>query len=535
LDKEELLANTFLRDFKEVEGMARLYNKWAGEGAVFHYLSNSPWQLYPSLSAFLDEKNFPAGSFHLQSFRLKDSSIFNLFTSPETSKPPRIKKILQKYPQRKFILVGDSGEKDPEIYAKIAREHPNQIKHIFIRDLRPEESDESRYISLFEGIPEDKWTLFTDAGRLMEFNIQQSVKVEEQALIDDRSKDCIVLLHGMARSRFSMYLMEKYLQEKGYRTINEGYPSTKKSIKELAGEELATAVKSCRNKGAERVHLVTHSLGGIITRQYLQSHDLPKGSRIVMLAPPNKGSELADKLKGLDAYKWLNGPAGQELGTGPDSIPNSLKPVDVEIGIIAGDSSLNPFYSAMIPGPDDGKVSVERAQLEEMKDFIIMPSSHSFIMNSSDVMKQTLHFLEKGTFDHSGGAERGNSKEIKTFKSDGCSLFPDGTFKEKNLWCNCCYNHDIAYWRGGTKKERKIADQALRDCVEEKTGNKTLADLMYAGVRAGGSSIFPAWYRWGYGWPYGRGNKAITAEEEKSVKKRLKELSSKKGDYVCSE
>lgn len=363
----------------------------------------------------------------------------------------------------------------------------------------------------------------------------QIKKGEEQTLIDDHSKECVVLLHGMARSRFSMYLMEKYLQEKGYRTINEGYPSTKKSIKELAGEEVTAAVKNCRKGGAEKIHFVTHSLGGIITRQYLQSHDLPKGSRIVMLAPPNKGSELADKLKGLDAYKWLNGPAGQELGTGPDGTPISLKPVDVEIGIIAGDSSLNPFFSYMIPGLDDGKVSVERAKLEGMKDFIVMPSSHSFIMNSSDVMKQTLHFLEKGTFDHSDATERKKSKEIKPFESDGCSLFPDGTVKDQNLWCHCCYNHDIAYWRGGTREERKIADQTLRNCVEEKTGNKALADLMYTGVRAGGSSIFPAWYRWGYGWPYGRGNKAITVEEEQSVQKRLKELSRKKGDYVCND
>jgi phosphatidate phosphatase APP1 len=534
LDKEELLANTFLREFKEVEGMARLYDKWAGEGAVFHYLSNSPWQLYPSLSAFLDEKKFPRGSVHLQSFRLKDRSVFNLSTSPKASKPPRIKKILQMYPHRKFVLVGDSGEKDPEIYAKIAKEHPRQINHVLIRNLRSEEGEEDRYINLFEGIPEDKWTLFTNSDDLMEFNIQQSAEEEKQPLIDNRSKECVVLLHGMARSRFSMYLMEKYLQEKGYRTINEGYPSTKKSIKELAGEEVTAAAKSCRKGGAKKIHFVTHSLGGILTRQYLQSHDLPKGSRIVMLAPPNQGSELADKLKGLDAYKWLNGPAGQELGTGPGSIPNSLKPVDVEIGIIAGDSSLNPFFSSMIPGPDDGKVAVESAKLEEMKDFIIMPSSHSFIMNSSDVMKQTLHFLEEGTFDHSDAAEE-ESKEIKAFKSDGCSLFPDGTLKDQNLWCNCCYSHDIAYWRGGTKEERKLADQALRDCVEKKTGSKALADLMYAGVRAGGSSIFPAWYRWGYGWPYGRGNKAITAEEEKSVKKRLKELSRKKGNYVCNE
>ena len=113
------------------------------------------------------------------------------------------------------------------------------------------------------------------------------------------------------------------------------------------------------------------------------------------------------------------------------------------------------------------------------------------------------------------------TSELNEFASDGCSLFPDGTPKERMLWCDCCFNHDIAYWRGGTEEDRKAADKMLRACVLERTGNNTLATAMYDGVRAGGSPIFPTWYRWGYGWKYGRGYQSLTEEEQKQVSDKL--------------
>lgn len=103
---------------------------------------------------------------------------------------------------------------------------------------------------------------------------------------------------------------------------------------------------------------------------------------------------------------------------------------------------------------------------------------------------------------------------LEPFETDGCTLFPDGTFKDAALWEDCCLEHDMAYWRGGTAAERLAADRALRECVLEKTGDAVLADAMFHGVRAGGASVFPSWYRWGYGWPYGRGARALTAEEK---------------------
>ena len=111
--------------------------------------------------------------------------------------------------------------------------------------------------------------------------------------------------------------------------------------------------------------------------------------------------------------------------------------------------------------------------------------------------------------------------ELADFTSDGCSLFIDGTFANPELWKECCLLHDMAYWRGGAEEERKQADLAFKACVEKKTGDPVLAKLMYEAVRAGGEPHFPTWYRWGYGWPIGRGYKALTVEEEKLADEKL--------------
>lgn len=113
--------------------------------------------------------------------------------------------------------------------------------------------------------------------------------------------------------------------------------------------------------------------------------------------------------------------------------------------------------------------------------------------------------------------------ELADFTSDGCSLFIDGTFENPELWKECCLLHDMAYWRGGTEEERKQADLAFKACVEKKTGDPILANLMYEAVRAGGAPHFPTWYRWGYGWPLGRGYQALTPEEEKLAEQKLKD------------
>ena len=119
----------------------------------------------------------------------------------------------------------------------------------------------------------------------------------------------------------------------------------------------------------------------------------------------------------------------------------------------------------------------------------------------------------------SGGCA--SAADINEFSSDGCTLFLNGTPDDRMLWCDCCFNHDIAYWRGGSEEERKEADKMLQACALERTGSKALADTMYEGVRFGGSAVFPTWYRWGYGWKYGRGYKPLTEIEQKQVAAKL--------------
>ncbi|GMR18777.1 MAG: alpha/beta fold hydrolase [Gammaproteobacteria bacterium] len=229
-----------------------------------------------------------------------------------------------------------------------------------------------------------------------------SSAISEEVAAEDRQ--CVILLHGLARTSHSMDKMEQALLDAGYLTANIDYPSRTMKIQDLAAMAVKKGLTRCQSQAASQINFVTHSLGGILARYYLAENSLPQLGRVVMLAPPNKGSQVADKFRTEQWYRWLTGPAGQQLGTGKDGIPVLLGAVDYPSGIIAGDehSPLDNWLAEIIPGEDDGKVSVEHAKVEGMSDFIVLPYNHISIMKQDEVIRQTLYFLRHGNFNHPG-------------------------------------------------------------------------------------------------------------------------------------
>jgi phosphatidate phosphatase APP1 len=160
--KQTLLRNTFFREFRAVEGMAEVYRNWAKEGHAFHYVSAAPWQLYEPLREFSADNQFPAGTYHLKNMRLKDETFFNLFADPVEYKLAILEPLFAQYPKRTFILVGDSGEKDPEIYGHLARRFPERVEKIYIRDVTGEKREATRYKKAFADVGGAKWKIFDD-------------------------------------------------------------------------------------------------------------------------------------------------------------------------------------------------------------------------------------------------------------------------------------------------------------------------------------------------------------------------------------
>jgi len=209
-------------------------------------------------------------------------------------------------------------------------------------------------------------------------------------------RDCVILLHGMGRTAFSMSKIADTLVDAGYVVWNESYPSMSASIEQLSESAVEAGLTYCENADSKQVHFVTHSLGGILLRHYLQSNNITHVNKIVMLSPPNHGSEIVDRFHNNWLFRALMGPAFLQLGT--DGIVTDMQTIPGTIGVITGNESSDPWFSEIIPGPDDGKVSVVSAQLPEMADFLIVPAGHTFIMNDDTVIQQIEYFFDHGRF-----------------------------------------------------------------------------------------------------------------------------------------
>ena len=214
-----------------------------------------------------------------------------------------------------------------------------------------------------------------------------------------RQNECVILLHGLARTAFSMQRMERMLERNGFSVANVDYPSRDYTIEVLAPMAIEDGLQQCgEHSGTSTIHFVTHSLGGILVRVYLADHTIASLGRVVMLAPPNQGSIAVDEMVAIPGFDWLNGPAGFQLGKGPESVPLRLGVPQFEFGVIAGDRSIDPITSAILPDPDDGRVSVSDTKLEGMRDFIVVPVSHAMIMQDRQVFRLVRNFLIRGSF-----------------------------------------------------------------------------------------------------------------------------------------
>ncbi|MEM1043813.1 MAG: alpha/beta hydrolase [Bacteroidota bacterium] len=213
----------------------------------------------------------------------------------------------------------------------------------------------------------------------------------------DHSADPVLLLHGLGRTRRSMQWLARQVERAGFRTVNESYPSTCHPIGTLVDDHVRPLFEAAHVDGRP-VHAVTHSLGGILVRAYAERYGLPDGSRVVMLAPPNAGSPVADLLRERWPFTAWCGPALRELGTGPGSVPRRLGPVGFALGVVAGERNLFPF-GRTLGGASDGLVAVDSAKVEGMADFVVVPAGHSLIMRRRIVAEHVVHFLRQGRFE----------------------------------------------------------------------------------------------------------------------------------------
>ncbi len=230
--------------------------------------------------------------------------------------------------------------------------------------------------------------LFCTAGHSIDNAVQQP----------NEQPRCAVLLHGLARTHRSMRPVGDYLRENGWQVVNQGYPSRSKPVEELS-KMVGVGFARCVQQGvpAHKIDFVTHSMGGLLLRKWVQDTQTEFG-RAVMLGPPNNGSELVDRIGATIVFRAYNGPAGSQLGTGANAVWRSLPPVPFELGVIAGVGEERGFLGRHVAAPNDGKVSVASTRVAGMSDHLEVQAGHTFMMNNPEIHRQIGHFLLQGSF-----------------------------------------------------------------------------------------------------------------------------------------
>lgn len=207
----------------------------------------------------------------------------------------------------------------------------------------------------------------------------------------------VVLLHGLKRSRYSMNKIAKALNNAGYNACNINYPSNRQPATELVAY-IHEHITVCFGSDAGPINFVTHSMGGIMVRALAESSAPPQIDRVVMLAPPNKGSEIVDLHRTSRMFRWVMGDVATQLGTDANSLPLRLGPAQFDVGVIAGDGLSNPMGLWVFNEPSDGTVAVRSTRLEGMNDFIVVPFGHTLIMRKKSVINEVLYYLANGRF-----------------------------------------------------------------------------------------------------------------------------------------
>ena len=222
------------------------------------------------------------------------------------------------------------------------------------------------------------------------------------------AQDKVVLLHGMYRDSIAMQPVEQFLSAQGYEVTSISYPSTAFNIQTLVKEHLEPVVKNLKTEGNQKIHFVTHSMGGILVRYYLKHHPLEQLGKVVMIAPPNHGTELAELFMDSTWIDTKSNPAKLQLSAQDDSWVNQLGPVNFELGIIAGNDNSNWITDWLLQGDDDGVVSVESTKVDNMQDFIIVPEKHFRLRGNRSVLQQAAYFLKYANFYRAASLEIGN-------------------------------------------------------------------------------------------------------------------------------